>query len=152
MTSDPPVPIAAALAVVVRNGRLLLVRRAKPPDRGRWGFPGGRIEPGEPLAAAALRELREETGVIAEDGRVLTALDSIHRDGTGALAHHFVLAAVLCRWVSGEGAPADDALETAWFTPAEIADLAEEASRDVAWLAERAVAQASGCARASRTL
>jgi ADP-ribose pyrophosphatase YjhB (NUDIX family) len=132
-------PVAAVLAAVVREGRVLLVRRANPPDRGRWGFPGGRIEPGETLAAAAIRELREETGVTAQAGPVLSALDSIHRDAGGGLAHHYVLVAVLCRWRAGEGQAADDALETGWFTPAEIEALGDRASANVARVANDAV-------------
>ncbi len=143
LTTEQPRPIAAVLAVVVRRGRVLLVRRANPPDRGRWGFPGGRIEPGETLVAAALRELAEETGVAAEDGEVLTAIDSIHRDGDERLAHHFVLVAVLCRGSVGEGAAADDALETGWFAPDEVWSLGAAASRNVARLAAQAVAAAA---------
>lgn len=137
-------PVPAVLAAVVRDGRVLLVRRANPPDRGRWGFPGGRIEPGETLAAAAQRELMEETGIAAEAHRVLTALDSIHRAAGGRLTYHYVLVAVLCRWRGGEAAAADDALETGWFTPAEIAALGETASADVAEVAALAVAAATG--------
>jgi len=134
------VPVPAVLAVVARGERVLLVRRANPPDRGRWGFPGGRIEPGETLSAAALRELAEETGVVAEAGPVLTALDSIHPASSGGLAHHYVLVAVLCRWAAGEGAAADDALETGWFSLAEIGTLAVDAvSADVARLAALAL-------------
>ena len=143
-------PIPAVLSVVVRDGRLLLVRRANPPDRGRWVFPGGRIEAGEEVVAAALRELHEETGVIADGGTVLTVLDSIHRDETGVLTHHFVLVAVLCRWVSGEGRAADDALEAAWLAPEEIAALHEKASRNAAWLADLAVARSACCDRVGR--
>jgi ADP-ribose pyrophosphatase YjhB (NUDIX family) len=150
-TSEKPrvSPIPAVLAVVVRTECVLLVRRANPPDRGRWGFPGGRIEPGEALAAAAVRELAEETGVAAESGPVLTALDSIHpaesRGRSGGLTHHYVLVAVLCRWIAGEGAAADDALETGWFSAAEIGALAAEAvSADVARVAALALAAAGG--------
>jgi ADP-ribose pyrophosphatase YjhB (NUDIX family) len=136
---SPVVPVPAVLAVVARRGRVLLVRRANPPDQGRWGFPGGRIEPGETLAAAALRELAEETGVVAESGAVLGAFDSVHDGADGRLAHHYVLVAVGCRWVSGDGAAADDALDTGWFTPEEIAALDEAASRDVGRLAALAL-------------
>jgi len=110
----PSRPIAAVLAVVMRGDRFLLVRRSHRPDAGKWGFPGGKIEPGETIVAAALRELAEETGVAAEAGEVLTALDVIRRDGKGEL-HHYVLVAVSCRWVSGEAIAADDAEEAAWF-------------------------------------
>ena len=106
------------LAVLLRGDEVLLVRRRNPPNQGAWGYPGGRIEPGETLAAAALRELREETGVGAEFLQVLTALDSIG-DEAGA-AWHYVLVACLCRWTAGEPLAADDALEAAWFP---IADL-----------------------------
>jgi 8-oxo-dGTP diphosphatase len=132
-------PIPAALAVVVRRGQVLLVRRANPPDRGKWGFPGGRIEAGESIGAAALRELREETGLLAEAGPAFAALDVIERDAAGDLAHHFVLIAVPCRWLAGEAAPADDALEARWFTPAEIAALGTDASTHVAEVATGAV-------------
>ena len=133
MAADAPdtlrrsLPIAAAIAVVVRGGRLLLVRRSHKPDAGRWGFPGGKIEPGETVIAAALRELAEETGVAAEAGEVLTAVDVIRRDGD--TTHHYVLVAVLCSWRHGEGIPASDAHETGWFDLAAIAGL--EKSPDV---------------------
>lgn len=131
-------PIAAAIAVVVRGERLLLVRRSHKPDAGRWGFPGGKIEPGETVIAAALRELAEETGVAAEAAEVLTAVDVIRRDG--AILHHYVLIAVLCRWRRGEGIPASDAHETGWFDLAAIAAL--DKSPDVERVAKLALERA----------
>jgi len=136
-------PTPGVLAVVERAGKLLLVRRANPPDRGLWGFPGGRVEPGETLADAAVRELREETGVEASAGDVLTAIDVIRRDGGGSLRHHFVLVAVRCRWTSGDGEPADDALEARWFTPAEIEALGSNASDRVYAVARLALLEAA---------
>jgi ADP-ribose pyrophosphatase YjhB (NUDIX family) len=119
MTAAPPPavvrPVVAVLAVPVREHRVLLVKRANPPDQGKWGFPGGRIELGETVSAAALRELAEETGVAAEALDVLTVLDIIDRDAAGALRFHYVLIAVLCRWRAGEPVAADDALEAGWF-------------------------------------
>lgn len=132
-------PIAAALAVVVRGGRLLLVRRGHRPDAGKWGFPGGKIEPGETVMAAARRELAEETGVAAEPVEVLTALDVIRRDDSGLL-HHYVLVAVLCRWSGGDGTAADDAEETGWFDLGAIRAL--ERSADVERVAALALARA----------
>lgn len=132
-------PVAGVLAVVPRNGQVLLVRRAKPPDRGMWGFPGGRIEPGETAAEAAMRELREETGVGASAGNVLTAIDVVDRSEDGELRHHFVLVAVRCRWVSGEGRAADDALEARWFTLEEIRAMRDAASEQVESVARLAL-------------
>ena len=138
-TPTRSLPIAAAVAVVVRGERLLLVRRSHRPDAGRWGFPGGKIEPGETVMAAALRELAEETGVAAEPVEVLTAVDVIRRDDDGSL-HHYVLIAVLCRWAEGEGAASDDAEEAAWFDLAALHALPK--SPDVERLAGLALQRA----------
>lgn len=145
MSRGPDRPVPAVLAVVLRGEEVMLVRRANPPDQGLWGFPGGRMEMGESHLDAALRELHEETGIEADEPRLVTVLDFIEHDGAGALAHHFAMIAVLCRWQSGEGEAADDALETRWFTPSELATLGREASARVAFLAELARAtSASG--------
>lgn len=141
MSSSSPVrPVPAVLAIVVRGGALLLVRRANPPDQGLWGFPGGRMEMGESHLDAALRELGEETGIVADAPRLLTVLDFIEPDAAGRLAHHFAMIAVLCRWRAGEGAAADDALEARWFDRAAIAALGDTASLKVEYLADLALA------------
>ncbi|MBK1696397.1 NUDIX hydrolase [Rhodovibrio salinarum] len=135
---SPERPIAATIAVVIREAQVLLVRRANPPDAGRWGFPGGKIEPGEPLAQAAVRELMEETGVSAEALRVATAVDAFDRDTDGSVRRHFVLIAVVCRWTHGEPVAADDALDARWF-PIRDLDTSELAlSLDVAEVARQA--------------
>ncbi|MFO7285701.1 MAG: NUDIX hydrolase [Gammaproteobacteria bacterium] len=136
-------PTPCVLAVVERAGRLLLVRRANPPDEGLWGFPGGRVEPGEPLAEAAIRELREETGIDATAEDVLTAIDVIRRDDGGSLADHFVLVAVRCRWKAGEGEAADDALEARWFALDEIDALGRGASDRVGEVARLALGRSA---------
>lgn len=107
-------PRLAALAVVIRNGRVLLVRRRNEPDAGLWGFPGGHVDLGETALEAAVRELREETGVIARPLRYLTNVDIIVRDSAGGITFHFLLAAVLCEYVSGEPAAADDVSDAGW--------------------------------------
>ena len=96
----PPIarPIPATIAAVVRDGHVLLVRRANPPDENCWAFPGGKIDAGEAIEAATVRELLEETGVVAEPLHVFDAVDVFDRDETGALRRHFILIAVLCRW------------------------------------------------------
>ena len=133
-------PIPAVLAVVVREENVLLVRRANPPDQGLWGLPGGRMELGETYLEAALRELEEETGLKADAPALLTVLDFIEHDSSGALAHHFAMIAVLCRWQSGEAVAADDALEARWFSRDEIATLGPLASLKVGFLTDLAFA------------
>ena len=137
-----PRPVAAVLAVVLRGEEFLLVRRANPPDQGLWGFPGGKIEPGEGVLQAALRELQEETGVHARAVKAFAALDSIDPRPAHEGGHHYVLVGVLCHWQSGEAVAADDALEARWFDlPALLANRAR-ASIDVDTLAREALASA----------
>ncbi|MET0429313.1 MAG: NUDIX hydrolase [Microvirga sp.] len=138
---SPPLPIPAVIAVVVREDQVLLVRRANPPDAGLWGFPGGKIAFGETVAAAALRELAEETTVSAEAGDVMTSLDVFEAGPDGALHRHFILIAVLCRWSAGEPLAGDDALEAAWFGLDAIVRGAASMSADVDTIARRALTQ-----------
>lgn len=111
-------PRLAVLAVVTRDGRtgsqVLLVRRANPPQAGHWGFPGGKVEWGEPVSLAALRELHEETGVIGANPRVIEAVDLVEGP------HHHVMVAVRLDWRAGEPTAGDDALEARWADPAAL--------------------------------
>ncbi len=121
MTQTPKRPVAAAIALVVKEDRILLVRRANRPDAGRWGFPGGKIDFGEPILAAAERELLEETGVNGQALRVITAVEALDEDEAGGgLRQHFILIGVLCRWLSGAPVAGDDALNTDWFSLAAL--------------------------------
>ncbi|MBN8292064.1 NUDIX hydrolase [Rhodobacter sp. NTK016B] len=137
-TPDHPIP--AVLAVVIRGDDILLVRRANPPDAGLWGFPGGKIDKGETLQTAALRELHEETGVTAKALQVFTALDAFDRDAAGMLRRHFILIAVLCEWTGGEPVAGDDALEARWVDLAGLPNSGLPLSRDVADVAAQAAA------------
>ena len=115
-------PRLAALAVTLDGNaaHVLLVQRRNPPDAGLWGFPGGHVEPGETALDAAARELAEETGVIARPRAYLDNIDVIERGADGALRFHFLLAAVLCDYVSGQPVAADDALDAAWVPVADV--------------------------------
>jgi 8-oxo-dGTP diphosphatase len=116
----PDRPIVGVLAVVLRGERALVVRRANPPMAGRWGFPGGVLELGETVAEGAMRELLEETSVVAEAVGPLKVIDTIDRDDKGRVRFHYILVAVRGVWVSGEGVAGDDADEVAWLSRAEI--------------------------------
>lgn len=134
----PGRPIAAVLAVVLRNEQVLLVQRAHAPDAGLWGFPGGRIESGESIEQAALRELQEETGVVAKAYRAFTALDAVSRDPNEYSEEKFILIGVLCSWTSGEPLAADDAIDAKWFPLADLVESDSSLSLKVAWVAQEA--------------
>lgn len=133
-------PVAAAIAVVMRMREVVLVRRRNPPDAGLWGYPGGKIEGGETIIEAGLRELREETGIVGRPRRLLTPFDVFHRDGDGRLLGHFILLPVLCDWVSGTPAAASDALDAAWFEIDSLEQQQAILSRRVSDLADQAMA------------
>jgi len=118
--SYPDHPLPGVLALLERGDALLMVLRAHEPDRGKWGFPGGLIELGETVAEAALRELQEETGLVAEAGPVIDVFDVIDRDDSGRVRYHFVLNVVRCRWLGGEAVAGDDAAATGWFERADL--------------------------------
>ncbi|EAQ11313.1 8-oxo-dGTP diphosphatase [Maritimibacter alkaliphilus HTCC2654] len=123
----------AALAVVLREERVLLVRRANPPDAGLWGYPGGKVEPGETVEQAAVRELHEETGVRAEAGAVLVTLEA---RGEG---FHYALHAVACRYLSGKPCAADDVTDADWVPFPDVQAGVRPMSRDVGRVLEMAL-------------
>ncbi|MCK0207006.1 NUDIX hydrolase [Starkeya koreensis] len=110
-------PVLAASTAVFHEGRVLLARRGKAPSLGLWTLPGGRVEPGETLADAAAREVREEVGVDCAVLGVAGALDIIQHDAAGALAAHFVVVSHAARWIVGEPATGPEAAEVGWFEP-----------------------------------
>lgn len=126
MASDrlyPARPLLAASAAVLRDGRVLVAARGRGLMAGRYSLPGGLVEPGETLAQAALRELREEVGVEAEIIGFLDHVEVIHRDDDGGIKHHFLIAAHAARWLGGEPQPGAEALDVRWVDEAEAAAL-----------------------------
>ena len=124
-------PKLAALAVVVRDDQVLLVQRRNEPDAGTWGFPGGHVELGERALDAAVRELQEETGVIARARSYLTNIDVVQRSADGSVKFHFLLAAVLCTYQSGEPQAGDDAMAAGWVPFDEVEQGARHLSQNV---------------------
>ncbi|KKC98794.1 MULTISPECIES: NUDIX hydrolase [Photobacterium] len=112
-------PKVAVLAVTYKDDQLILVQRKNEPQKGGWGFPGGSVWPGETLREAALRELKEETSVIATAEQFLEVVEVNEFDGENC-HHHFILVPVLCRYVAGELLPGDDASACRWMSVSDI--------------------------------
>lgn len=111
----PELPLVGVGAIIIEGDRVLLVKRAHPPIQGQWSIPGGVLEVGEMVREAAVREAREETGLIVEPGELLGVYDRILRDPQHRVQYHYVLIDFLCRPVGGELLAASDAAEVQWF-------------------------------------
>ena len=122
------IPVPAVGVVCLKGDAVLLIRRGTPPRQGEWSLPGGRIEPGERLAEAALRELREETGVEAELIGLIDVVDGLFPEA----GRHYVLIDYAAIWTGGEPVAGDDAAEATFFP-------LEEALQRVDWSETRRI-------------
>jgi ADP-ribose pyrophosphatase YjhB (NUDIX family) len=109
----PEAPLVGVGAVIVDEGRVLLVRRGTEPMLGQWTLPGGLLEVGEPLLAGVVREVMEETGLTVEPIELIELLDRIQREGE-RVRYHFIIADYLCRIAGGELQAASDADAVRW--------------------------------------
>src|SRR6202161_4758556 len=99
----PTRPYLAVSAAIFRDGRVLIVRRARPPAHGLYTLPGGGVELGETLEKAVIREAREEPALEVEPIELAGFRQAIARDGGGRVERHFVIFSFAARWVLGEG-------------------------------------------------
>ena len=116
----PAHPVVGVGAVVVRDGRALIVKRGHEPRKGEWSLPGGLLELGESLQDAARREIWEETGLEVIVGPIIETFDRVHRDERGRVRYHFVIVDFLCSCGSGEAIPGSDADDVAWVSAEQI--------------------------------
>ncbi len=101
----------------MRGDRVLLVQRTLPPHAGAWGYPGGRVDYGETLVAAACRELTEETGLVPVAAGLVDLYETIPRDAAGNATTHWVLGAVAIHAPDGEPVLDHEASACGWFGP-----------------------------------
>lgn len=118
----PDRPIVGVGAVIIDQGRVVLVKRGNPPLLGEWSLPGGVVELGETLRAAAEREAREETGLVVKATEVIEVLDRIIPGEKGAPQYHYVLIDFLCTVQGGELKAGGDAAEARWADRDDLSD------------------------------
>jgi 8-oxo-dGTP diphosphatase len=140
--SYPTRPYLAVSAAVFRDGRVLIVRRARPPAHGLYTLPGGGVKLGETLEEAVIREVREETALEVKPVALAGYRQAIARDGAGKIERHFVILPFAARWISGEASLNEELAEAHWLFPAELAGLTttEGLAQIVAAAAERIAA------------
>ncbi len=118
----PAHPVVGVGAVVVRDGKALIIKRAHEPRQGEWSLPGGLLELGESLQDGVRQEIKEETGLDVDVGPIIETFDRVHRDELGKIRYHFVIVDFVCWSRGGEAVPSSDADGVAWVTAGEIDD------------------------------
>jgi len=121
--SYPSRPYLAVSAAIIRDGKVLIVRRARPPAYGVFTLPGGGVEAGETLHAAIIREVREETALAIEPLALAGYREVIGRDGDDKVERHFVILPFAARWIAGEVVLNEELAEARWLVPADLAGL-----------------------------
>ena len=122
----PDAPRVAVGAVVLHNDKALLVLRGQAPAKGLWAIPGGSVELGETLQAAAEREVMEETGLQIKAGEVVYTFDGIQRDELGRVKYHYVIIDLMGEALDPAQPlrPSDDVEDAGWFTLTQLENAA----------------------------
>jgi ADP-ribose pyrophosphatase YjhB (NUDIX family) len=127
MSTDPRAypnrPILAVSAAIIRDGRVLVVCRARGPALGVWTMPGGVVEAGETLTEALQREIVEETQLTVEPVALAGHREVVVRDADGRVERHFVILCFATRWIVGEPVLNEELSEARWILPAELPSL-----------------------------
>jgi len=119
----PERPYLAVSAAIIRDGKVLVVRRARKPALGIYTLPGGGVETGETLMQAVTREVREETSLVVEPVALAGHREAIAHDAQGRVERHFVILCFAARWLSGEPVLNEELDDARWLDPAELSGL-----------------------------
>ena len=119
----PAKPILAASVAIFRDGKVLLAARGREPMKGVFTLPGGAVELGETLTAAALREVKEETGLDVRIVGFVTHQEVIHIGADGRTERHFVICVFAAHWTGGVPAITEEATEYRWADPSGLEGL-----------------------------
>jgi ADP-ribose pyrophosphatase YjhB (NUDIX family) len=121
--SYPERPFLAVSAAIIRNGRVLIVRRANPPAHGLYTLPGGVVESGETLIEAVKREVSEETGLTIEPVALAGHREVIMPGKEGRAERNFVILAFVARWLAGAPSLNEELADAQWLLPDDLAGL-----------------------------
>ena len=119
----PDRPFLAVSAAIIRDGRVLVARRARGPAYNIWTMPGGVVEAGETLTEALIREIAEETAMVVEPVALAGYRDVVVRDDDKRVSRHFVIMCFATRWISGEPQLNEELAEARWLKPEDLGGL-----------------------------
>ena len=118
----PDQPVVGIGAVIIRDGKIALIKRGNEPSKGKWTIPGGLVELGETLDAAVIRETKEETCLDVKNPRLIDVVDNVDFDEEGKIKYHYVIIDYLVEIISGDIEAASDAAELRMVPFAEVED------------------------------
>ena len=116
----PLTPQVAVGAILIKEHRILLVKRKNEPGKGEWAIPGGSVKLGETLQEAVEREILEETGLRVKAKDPAYTFDFIERDDENRIQFHYVIIDLIADLIGGKLRPSDDAVDARWFSPEDI--------------------------------
>lgn len=127
----PSAPLVGVGAVAIKDGKILLIRRAFDPGKGKWSVPGGIVEIGETLSAACAREMEEETGIKIQVLELINTYDMIVPDKSGRIQYHYVLIDFLAKPIGGAERSSPEVLDMRWveYEEAKRMDLTNSARK-----------------------
>lgn len=118
----PNHPIVGVGALIICDGRILLEKRKNDPGKGKWSIPGGIVETGETLEQTVIREVREETGLVVENPKLVDVVNQVTLDENGRVKYHFVIIDYFVKLRRGKAKPDSDAAELEWVALEEVED------------------------------
>jgi ADP-ribose pyrophosphatase YjhB (NUDIX family) len=110
----PDQPVVGVGIVIVKEGKIALIKRGNEPGRGKWSIPGGLVELGEHIDQAVIREAKEETCLDVVNPRLVDVVDNVDIDDDGKVRYHYVIVDYLVQVVAGEAKADADAEELRW--------------------------------------
>ncbi len=118
----PDQPIVGIGAVIIREGKIALIKRGNEPSRGKWTIPGGIVELGESPEQAVIRETKEETGLGVENPRLIDVVSNVDLDVKGKVKYHYVIIDYFVHVKAGTAEASSDAVELRWVPFDEVED------------------------------
>jgi len=116
----PKHPMVGVGAIIVRDGKILIVKRKSEPGKGKWSVPGGLVKLGETVGQAVIREVKEECNLDVEVDRLIDIVDSLTKDEKGNIKYHFVILDFSVKLKGGKLKAGDDAKEAKWVPLQEV--------------------------------